>query len=167
MSHKAWSIGRADADRCDILLHGETISGVHATLNQHEGNFYLSDSGSTNGTCIKRDDQIIDVRDHTVLLPGDTVCFGRSEYSLDDLVAFSYAADGCDVRVLTVLHGRSPCADRPVAVDAPSAPQAPGRPHELPAQTAPKIRCFECTSVISRTRACPECGSTHHLEEKL
>ena len=152
MDNKAWSLGRTDADCCDILLSGETISAVHASLNFLQGKFYLSDNGSSNGTQIKRNGQFIKVSDHIEIWPSDTLLFGQSEYSLDDLIDFSAQAKGHDIQQLTIVQGKATALNKAVSIDPQPLNSAIG-----------KIRCYECSTIIAQNAPCPECGSATHL----
>ena len=43
-------IGRAKGNVVDIFIDGNTLSGLHAQIEYRDGDFYLTDLGSTNGT---------------------------------------------------------------------------------------------------------------------
>ena len=43
-------IGRRDD--CAVCLHGNTISRRHSHIRHHDGQYYLADLGSTNGTLL-------------------------------------------------------------------------------------------------------------------
>jgi len=50
LDRSQFSLGRANGN--DIVIPDSTVSGKHATITQEDGNFYITDIGSTNGTFI-------------------------------------------------------------------------------------------------------------------
>lgn len=79
---KSVTIGRADD--CDLRVHDEYVSPRHARIDQHaNGEFTLTDLGSTNGTWIRRQGLPAPMRvalgTTRPLNPGDVVKVGRTE----------------------------------------------------------------------------------------
>ncbi len=69
------TVGRRET--CDLLLDDETgVSRQHATIAIKEGNVFVTDLGSTNGTMVNG--QII--KDETQLNPSDKLVFDVQEY---------------------------------------------------------------------------------------
>jgi len=65
------AVGRQDAD---ILLAHNTVSRKHATITVEEGEVYVEDAGSTNGTTV--DGRKIEAGDKVELVDGAEVVFG-------------------------------------------------------------------------------------------
>jgi len=80
------SIGRDESN--DIVIPKEAISSLHATIEFKNGNFYLEDNRSTNGTLLndKRMGESIPVR----LKSGDKITFAVYEFRflLPDLAPY-------------------------------------------------------------------------------
>ena len=70
-------IGRA-ADNT-LVLHDETASAHHALLSFHEGQWWLEDLGSRNGTAVNG----ITLEGPLVLTYGDQIAFGRVEFRME------------------------------------------------------------------------------------
>jgi len=70
-------IGRA-ADNT-LVLQDETASAHHARLSFHEGQWWLEDLGSRNGTAVNG----IALEGPLVLTYGDQIAFGRVEYLME------------------------------------------------------------------------------------
>ena len=70
-------IGRA-ADN-SLVLQDETASAHHARLSFHEGQWWLEDLGSRNGTTVNG----IALEGPLVLTYGDQIAFGRVEYLME------------------------------------------------------------------------------------
>jgi hypothetical protein len=177
MQNKAWSIGRIDSNKCDILLQGDSISGIHATLNFQDGRFYLIDNDSTNGTYILRDGQKYEITKHTEIYPRDTIIFSQSEYQLDDLIEYSEQVQGTSTNSLIVVSGISVNSGyenndndlsnstvRQVELASQNNSKKDYRKDRIDDKTK-KIRCFECTTVIPINKPCSQCGSDKHMEE--
>lgn len=62
-----------DPDRVNQVVEGEDIDGLHARLHAHDGEFWLSDSGSAGGTWVN---YVLIGRDPVQLFPGDVIHFG-------------------------------------------------------------------------------------------
>jgi len=172
MQNKAWSIGRLDSNRCDILLQGDSISSVHATLNFQNGRFFVIDNDSTNGTYIIRDNQKYSITEHTEIYPSDIVLFGQSEYRLDDLIEHSNQVEGTSTNSLVVVEGMSASAKNnyqsqgivKVVLASEISPKQDSKVLDKE-DNSKKIRCYECTTVISINKPCHECGSQEHMED--
>ncbi|GLJ44021.1 hypothetical protein SUGI_0917850 [Cryptomeria japonica] len=67
------TIGRV-AGRVDVVIPIATVSGVHARLERIEGNLFVTDLGSTNGTYI--DNNRIKAWTLSPLSPGNRLTFG-------------------------------------------------------------------------------------------
>ncbi len=63
---------------CECYLPDETISSKHAVLNYRQGQWWLEDLGSSNGTLLN--DKAL--TDATVLTNGDTVQCGQVSFSI-------------------------------------------------------------------------------------
>jgi len=70
-------IGRA-ADN-SLVLQDETASAHHARLSFHEGQWWLEDLGSRNGTAVNG----IALEGPLVLTYGDRIAFGRVEFRME------------------------------------------------------------------------------------
>jgi hypothetical protein len=70
-------IGRA-ADN-SLVLQDETASAHHARLSFHEGQWWLEDLGSRNGTAVNG----IALEGPLVLTYGDQIAFGRVEFRME------------------------------------------------------------------------------------
>lgn len=164
MSGTVWSIGRKDARRCDVLLDGDTISAVQASLNYMDGKFYLIDNMSRNGSYLIRGGNKILLDKHTEVLPNDAIIFGASEFSFDELLRVSSQSEGHAVRVLTIKDGEN----KPAPPRAKPSPRKPSKPKlsskQSPSQNTKKIRCMECMKPIPSNAICPSCGSRKHLK---
>jgi hypothetical protein len=66
-------IGRAKLS--DVMLADDTISSVHAQIEEDEGDFMLSDAGSSNGTFVNR--RRLNLGERVRLTTGDCVRLGR------------------------------------------------------------------------------------------
>jgi hypothetical protein len=64
-------IGRSSS--CDILLEDKTVSGRHARLSYHHGQWWLEDLASTNGTFLNGEP----VNTAVVLTNGDQIRCGQ------------------------------------------------------------------------------------------
>lgn len=69
-------VGRSRS--CDVVLDDPTVSGSHAALMLFGGRWYVSDRGSTNGTCVNGRRIWGTVR----VEPGDEVSFGLATFRL-------------------------------------------------------------------------------------
>jgi len=66
------TIGRDPA--CDIRLNDPTVSRYHAWLTQEGGHWYVSDTGSANGTLVNN--KILETNERVELKDGDEIEFG-------------------------------------------------------------------------------------------
>jgi len=155
VSNIVWSIGRRDSKRCDILLDGNTISKVHASLNYMNGKFYLIDNMSTNGSYLIRNGANIILSTHTELFPDDIIVFGANRFSFDDLLEGTTQSKGREVRVLTISSGQN--------LNKPT-PKPKPRPIVNPSKDTKKIRCMDCMKPILAHSICPSCSSIKHLK---
>jgi hypothetical protein len=57
---------------CDVQIDYDTVSSKHAAITYRDGNFYLRDLGSTNGTLLNG----IRINQEMLLNDGDTITFG-------------------------------------------------------------------------------------------
>ena len=69
-------IGRSRS--CDLVLDEPTVSGVHAALMLFGGRWYVSDRGSTNGTCVNGRR----IWGTVTVEPGDRLTFGLATFQL-------------------------------------------------------------------------------------
>lgn len=67
------TVGR-DSSRADIVLEDETISGEHARVQFEQGQFYIYDLASTNGTFVNNRRV-----QRQLLMDGDVVRFGNAQ----------------------------------------------------------------------------------------
>ncbi len=162
VSSIVWSIGRRDVGRCDILLDGSTISGVHASLNYMDGKFYLIDNMSRNDSYLIRNGVKIALEKHTEILPNDAIVFGASEFGFDELLEGTSRSRGREVRVLSVSSGRDISKPTPKPKPKPSPKRKPAP--VTPQGNTKKIRCMECMKPISSNAICPSCSSSKHLK---
>ncbi len=84
-----FSIGRFDAGKADILLPDKTISALHAEVYiDDNGQMFLSDLGSSNGTVIIRNGKRIPFSSAKAALnSSDTLLFGGAKYRMDDILS--------------------------------------------------------------------------------
>lgn len=102
---------------CDLVLDDTTLSRWHATIElMDDGLVSVSDSGSSNGTFINRNDSWVRVR-KVVLCIGDRIRFGDLEVPLEHLTAvFGKRANiRLEARHFPKRHGKS--VARPVTAD--------------------------------------------------
>jgi len=72
---------------CDLVVAHLTVSRLHARIElADDGLVCLQDTGSSNGTFLKRNDNWIRVRKVTLCI-GDRIRFGEIEVSLERLTA--------------------------------------------------------------------------------
>jgi len=64
--------------RARFQIQRETISNFHAKIEYQEGEYYIEDMNSTNGTFIN--DEILNYRDKRILNPGDVIRFADIKY---------------------------------------------------------------------------------------
>jgi pSer/pThr/pTyr-binding forkhead associated (FHA) protein len=67
------TVGRAAGN--DIVIPESTVSGKHATITNEAGNFYITDTGSTNGTFINNQR----IQGKHMLRPGDSIRMGAAQ----------------------------------------------------------------------------------------
>jgi hypothetical protein len=67
------TVGRAAGN--DIVIPEATVSGKHASITQEGGQFYLTDTGSTNGTFINN----LRIQGKHALKPGDVIRMGAAQ----------------------------------------------------------------------------------------
>ena len=161
MENSAWLIGRTDANYGHILLDENTISGNHATLNYQDGKFYLIDNNSRNGTFLLYKNETIQLNQHYEVRLDDEICFGKKRCLLREIVAYAKLKKGVETSELIILDGN---------YDAYNSINIPVEKVVKPIHKVEKgkrIRCFACTSPIFSNEACPKCGNTKHLKEKL
>jgi pSer/pThr/pTyr-binding forkhead associated (FHA) protein len=70
-------IGR-DTARCQVILQEPRISGVHATLHFENGQLFIRDDGSNNGTFLNNNRIAAGV--YTPVPPGSMIRFGPIEF---------------------------------------------------------------------------------------
>ena len=154
MNGNGWSIGRLDAKKCDILLDGDTISGVHASLNYLNGKFYLIDTKSKNGSYLIRNGEKILLNEYKEVLPHDSIVFGASEFAFDDLLSFSNNTPSHIIASLKIIQGVSKSNVKP---------KQPSKPIQVAPVSRKKIRCMDCMKPIIADLVCPSCNSDKHL----
>lgn len=66
------TIGRNPA--CECPLEDDSVSGYHARLNYHHGQWWLEDLGSTNGTSLNQDKLL----QPTIVIAGDEIRIGET-----------------------------------------------------------------------------------------
>lgn len=62
----------------DVCIPGRSVSRIHARLEQTEGEYYLEDLNSTNGTYVNG--ELLEYRQKVKLSSRDRVIFGAEEY---------------------------------------------------------------------------------------
>jgi pSer/pThr/pTyr-binding forkhead associated (FHA) protein len=63
---------------CDVLVRSEYASPHHAKVSQdRNGRWWVEDLGSTNGTKLRRGDDVVRVWPRHLLQPGDLIIVGR------------------------------------------------------------------------------------------
>lgn len=71
------SLGRS-AERCDVVVEGDTISGKHCTLERGVNGFIVKDLESTNRTWVNGEPILV-----TEVYRGDTISLGDTELVID------------------------------------------------------------------------------------
>lgn len=74
LKHFPLTIGKL-SEVADIIIPDNTVSRMHARLEQKNGQVYISDLNSTNGTI--RNGIMINMNEEVALEPGDKIMFGR------------------------------------------------------------------------------------------
>lgn len=74
LKHFPLTIGKL-AEVSDIIIPDNTVSRMHARLEQRNGQVYISDLNSTNGTI--RNGTMINMNEEVALEPGDKIMLGR------------------------------------------------------------------------------------------
>ena len=72
-------IGKKDGD-ADGLIRAKTVSRVHARIFQADGNYYLEDANSTNGTYVNG--ELLPCHTSYPLRQADRIIFGDQEYQV-------------------------------------------------------------------------------------
>jgi len=154
MNGSGWSIGRAEADKSDILISGDTISAVHASLNYLNGKFYIIDNTSRNGSYIIRDNKKIVLTKHVELLATDSIVFGATEVSFHELLSYSSKSKPQNISELGFITSKNKIINKsetpPVIIN----------------KNTKKIRCMDCMRPIMSNVKCPSCNSDKHLRRK-
>ena len=63
------------ASFCDVVIPDNTVSRMHARLEERNGKVYISDLNSTNGTV--RNGEMLGIHEEVAMEPGDQIAFGR------------------------------------------------------------------------------------------
>lgn len=71
------SIGRSSD--CDCVLDHNTISSKHSQLSYHDNQWWISDSGSKNGTFLNE----IKINESSIITSKDTARCGKIEFRID------------------------------------------------------------------------------------
>lgn len=74
LKHFPFTIGKL-AGFSDFVVHDNTVSRMHARLEQRNGKVYISDLNSTNGTV--RNGNLLSMNEEVALEPGDKLMLGR------------------------------------------------------------------------------------------
>lgn len=159
-----WSIGRADAMKADILLDGDTISGIHASLNYLNGKFYLIDNQSRNGSYLLRNNRKKTLVEYTEIIPKDLIVFGASEFSFDDIIAFSLKRQGRSIQSLSIIRENSRLQNNSTLEDISKIDNSKEEKSDV--IVSKKTRCMDCMKPIISNLVCPACGSDKHLKGK-
>lgn len=69
-------VGRST--QCDISLADESLSANHARMAHHHGQWWLEDTGSTNGTFLNNDRVTVP----TVIISGDEIKCGNTRFNV-------------------------------------------------------------------------------------
>ena len=75
LKHFPFTIGKL-AGFSDFVVHDNTVSRMHARLEQRDGKVYISDLNSTNGTV--RNGDLLAMNEEVALEPGDKLMLGRA-----------------------------------------------------------------------------------------
>ena len=60
---------------CDVVIPDNTVSRMHARLEERNGQVFISDLNSTNGTV--RNGDMLSIHEEVAMEPGDQIMFGR------------------------------------------------------------------------------------------
>ena len=74
LAHFPLTIGKL-APFCDVVIPDNTVSRMHARLEERNGQVFISDLNSTNGTI--RNGDMLSIHEEVAMEPGDQIMFGR------------------------------------------------------------------------------------------
>lgn len=74
LKHFPLTLGKL-AHFCDYVIPDNTVSRMHARLEQRNGRIYISDLNSTNGTI--RNGDMLGIHEEVAMEPGDQIVLGR------------------------------------------------------------------------------------------
>ncbi len=165
----AWSIGRLNTEKADILIDNDTVTKVHATLNLFQGKYYLIDNESKNGTYIQSsgDGTIVEAKEHIALNYSDIIFFGEFRCQLQDLVEASSQSMFTIITSLVQLYSKSSGYETgPVPMPDPKPRPTPPEPTPPP-KPGKRMRCFSCKAIVFSNQPCQTCGSTKHIGDHV
>lgn len=70
-------VGR-NSDFCDLIISHDRISAVHCVIAKSEGNLFVRDMGSTNGTFVNNTKVL-----RSAVLPGDELAFAEFKFRVE------------------------------------------------------------------------------------
>jgi len=140
----AWSIGRANVNKCDILIENDTVSGVHATLNLINRSYYIVDNGSMNGTYVINNADEQEANTFIKLSNGDFIKFGNAKFTYQKLIESSSYSTGATIRDFEKKYGKS--NNQKEKIEQKEEPKGK------------KIFCKECMNVAYKGQECKDCG---------
>lgn len=74
LKHFPLTLGKL-AEYCDFVIPDNTVSRMHVRLEQRDGQVYISDLNSTNGTI--RNGDMLGIHEEVAMDPGDQIVLGR------------------------------------------------------------------------------------------
>lgn len=120
-------VGRGDD--CDLVIRLGVVSRRHARINVVDGQPWVEDLGSTNGTTVNGER----VSSATRLKPSDIICFDDVAYQVLAASAVVHAPEDRDrtvlgARVLLPVDGQEATLERPQQAPAAPRPEPTARP---------------------------------------
>ncbi len=163
-------IGRHEKN--DVAIPFDTVTGYHAEIRFHDGQFYLRDLKSTNKTFL--DGRALTPDEEVLLKHGDRMRFDAYEFEFgreDQKDDMKTVFQGAEAPKRTVVRGQPPGDAPPKPVQTPAPQPVPEQPAVDPAAAKTKVKPGKCPKheLWDATELCPECKEArcnYCMEEK-